>query len=91
MELFIQDNITKFLFYFPKKKAFGIFLCDNDHIVASRESVFMTSKKFPDLPFDPIPFYCIPCLLAYGYPQSVNVKPVMLKNDRKVRCMISFS
>lgn len=79
-ELFIHDNLTEFLFYFPKIEAMGRVLCYNHNIVALGEIILVQSKPFPDEPLDLIPFYCIPYLLARGYPQSVNAQPVLPKN-----------
>jgi len=83
-ELFIQDNLTKFLFYFPKIQAIGTLLCCNDNIVTLGEMGFVQSEKFPYEPFDLVSFYCISCRFAYGNPQSRNAQPVPFKNDCKM-------
>ena len=91
MELFIQDNLTKFFFYLPVGKAVGTFISYNYNIITLGKAAFMCTIKLPDEPFDLVSFYCIPNLLAYGYPQSGNIKPVLLKDDGKMPCTISLS
>ena len=91
MELFIKDSLTKFLFYLPVGKAVGTFIGYNCNIITMGKAAFMHTIKLPDEPFDLVSFYCIPNLLAYSYPQSGNIKPVLLKDDGKMPSAISLS
>ncbi len=90
MKLLIQDNLTQFLFYLPKDEAISPLFCYDGNIIALRELLLIQSIEFPDVPLYPVPFYCIPCLLACGYPKPTDVKPVLIKNDCKMCCMISL-
>ena len=90
-ELFIQDNLTNFFFYFPKIQAMGSLLCHNDHIVTLGEMGLMQSKEFPNEPLYLVSLYCTACLLAYGYTQPRNTQPVRFTDKRKMLRMVSLA
>ena len=90
-ELFIQDNLTNFFFYFPKIQAVGPLLCHNDHIITLGKMGLMQSKEFPNEPLYLVSLYRVACLLAYGYTQPRDTQPVRLNNERKVLRMVSLA
>jgi hypothetical protein len=51
----------------------------------------MQTKDFPNEPLYLISLYRIPYLLAYGYPESRNAQPVMVKNDCKMGRLVPFA
>ena len=85
MELFNFDKITQFLSYFPEIQGTCPFLGNNDDIVTLGEQAFVDAVELPDMPFDPVPLYSVPGLLADGYPNPPSVQAVLHVNDHEMR------